>query len=83
MAFYKSVIQLFFFVFYSLTTASFPIWLCFHLNMEKILSIKLASAPPTLISVSLSHGNGSIGLVASSRSSIVIFGFDRSSGPIW
>lgn len=66
-------------LFYSLTAASLHIWPCSHLNIEKILSIKLESAPPTLISVSLSHGNGSIGSIASSRYSIGIFGFERSN----
>jgi hypothetical protein len=41
------------------------------------------TAYPTLMSVSLSHGNGAIGSVAFSSSSVEIFGFDRSSGPIW
>lgn len=60
-------------------------WQCCHLkNMDLILFIKLASRPglSTGISVSLSHGNGSIGFVASKRVSIGIFAFDRSSAPI-
>lgn len=60
----------------------FPFGLA-HLNIEKNLSIKLASPPPTLISVSLSHGKGSSGLVASKRSSIEIFGFECPNGTTW
>lgn len=56
-----------------------------HLNIEVILFIKLPSKseklpPPTLVSVSLMNGNGGLGLAASRRSIIGIFGFDISRG---
>lgn len=55
-----------------------------HFKKEVIFSMNLskksASAPPKPMSVSLSHGNGFIGSVASSKASIGSFGFERSSG---
>lgn len=75
--------------FYLFISTPFPIiflTLLSHLNKENSFLIKLASTPSkssTFMSVSSPQGNGSIGLVASSRSSITNFGFDRSNGPIW
>ena len=77
---------LFFFAFFwHLHRLPFQMW--FHLNIEVILFIKLPNKserppPPTLISVSLLNGNGTMGLVASRISSIGIFGLDFSKGTI-
>ena len=58
----------------------------FHSNMEMNLSINFAistaKTPSTFMSVSESNGNGFVGLAASRRTKIGIFGLDCRSGPI-
>jgi hypothetical protein len=55
-------------------------WILFPADILTILPIKFGSQPSTFMSVSESHGNGGIGLVASRRSSTGIFGPDRFNG---